>query len=326
MFPRHLQPGSSPRLRGTRCSRCSRQSTRRFIPAPAGNTPAWRAAFPGRPVHPRACGEHRHTAVTRLAEAGSSPRLRGTRNTGKVRSRLHRFIPAPAGNTTVWPRSANRRSVHPRACGEHYRGHVPTLCATGSAPRLRGTRGADGCALFLVRFIPAPAGNTRPCRARRPRAPVHPRACGEHVEHTGAAEHLSGSSPRLRGTRLGRGFNVGDDRFIPAPAGNTRLQRGRCSRRSVHPRACGEHDPVDDGGNEVRGSSPRLRGTRFWQNGTPTNARFIPAPAGNTTSRELSDSCQTVHPRACGEHTCQRVRPIVIDGSSPRLRGTPQWA
>ena len=31
----------------------------------------------------------------------------------------------------------------------------------------------------------------------------------------------------------------------------------------------------------------------------------------------------TVHPRACGEHTYRIVDDLLSDGSSPRMRGTP---
>ena len=73
-------------------------------------------------VHPRACGEH-----------GDNPH-------GIVI--LPRFIPAPAGNTAQSQRARVPDTVHPRACGEH--GQVPIVgpLATGSSPRLRGTRAA----------------------------------------------------------------------------------------------------------------------------------------------------------------------------------------
>ena len=73
-----------------------------------------------------------------------------------------------------------------------------------------------------IRFIPAPAENTCMQTNQRPVMPVHPRTCGEHID---------GDTIRTLLTR-----------FIPAPAGNTRIAR------------------VDR--SHVRlGSSPHLRGT-----------------------------------------------------------------
>ena len=175
-----------------------------------------------------------------------------------------RFIPAPAGNTCVPVISG--KVIH------------------GSSPRLRGTP------------------TLRPAAVRR--TPVHPRACGEHLE----AEDITGSAHR----------------FIPAPAGNTPRRSRPPTRPPVHPRACGEHP--------VPSAAPR-RGSRF-----------IPAPAGNTdlppdvvrrrdgssprlrgtpTTSPGTSASPTVHPRACGEHPGHLFDGPSLDGSSPRLRGTP---
>ena len=63
--------------------------------------------------------------------------------------------------------------------------------------------------------------------------------------------------------------------------------------------------------------------------GTPTNTkcqhpfrRFIPAHAGNTLRRPGWPECQTVHPRACGEHARLPSLVTQIAGSSPSMRGT----
>jgi len=50
--------------------------------------------------------------------------------------------------------------------------------------------------------------------------------------------------------------------------------------------------------------------------------RFIPACAGNT--EDLLDilNSQAVHPRMCGEHKIEKLNRLMIDGSSPHVRGT----
>ena len=153
----------------------------RFIPAPAGNTSAARTAPTRTPVHPRACGEHFAIPITICASDGSSPRLRGTREEGRVHADADRFIPAPAGNTAASLRFRPASTVHPRACGEHQQMNPLCIIITGSSPRLRGTLQARAGVQFPQRFIPAPAGNTGSRSSPYVYATVHPRACGEHT-------------------------------------------------------------------------------------------------------------------------------------------------
>ena len=153
--------------------------------------------------------------------SGSSPRLRGTPATICTRCARSRFIPASAGNTTMLRESPGRKTVHPRVCGEHTSQQVVDAIATGSSPRLRGTRcPSDGCCSGL-RFIPASAGNTEDLALAADQDSVHPRVCGEHTTRTAPSRCSSGSSPRLRGTLPRRPDARGGERFIPASAGNT---------------------------------------------------------------------------------------------------------
>ena len=153
-----------------------------------------------------------------------------------------RFIPAGAGNTKWFGSRRMDQSVHPRGCGEHGPSPYQLVDATGSSPRVRGTRCHCRNGRPAVRFIPAGAGNTVTHHSpRRPR-PVHPRGCGEHVGRPGQI-------PRPPG------------RFIPAGAGNTFLNLPLGVWRAVHPRGCGEHGRHDNRGCRVFGSSPRVRGT-----------------------------------------------------------------
>ena len=71
--------GSSPRMRGTHIIAVNGTATYGIIPAYAGNTQI-------RPIrgtclgdHPRVCGEHSQVRYHRIADGGSSPRMRGTR-------------------------------------------------------------------------------------------------------------------------------------------------------------------------------------------------------------------------------------------------------
>ena len=134
--------------------------------------------------------------------------------------------------------------------------------------------------------------------------------------------NISGSSPRLRGTRGGWSCVLGVLGIIPALAGNTALC---CLRRSVfwdHPRACGEHKDCGSRRRMGQGSSPRLRGTLA--DGVLLHAPhgIIPALAGNTSMRDMIPSSGRDHPRACGEHGVHDHIGADLLGSSPRLRGT----
>ena len=152
----------------------------------------------------------------------------------------------------------------------------------GSSPRLRGTHQADHGRGQCARFIPASAGNTKLGQIEISFFTVHPRVCGEH--HSGRLRwHDSvGSSPRLRGTRLGPLNRWVRWRFIPASAGNTRAPGPTSRSWSVHPRVCGEHGEIDQVAADLDGSSPRLRGTQKDKEVDDKWRRFIPASAGNT--------------------------------------------
>ena len=205
--------GSSPRVRGTLLGGDElSDAASRFIPACAGNSAdvKTRCQFAA-PVHPRVCGELSSHLRAAMVETG------------------RRFIPACAGNSRAAPASmrSGRLAVHPRVCGElaldrrvliHRAGRFIPACAGNSPVPL------DARPRLHVRFIPACAGNSR----------VHPaRGCG------------TGSSPRVRGTRLRPETSSGSrGRFIPACAGNSHGCDARAQR---------VHADV--------GSSPRVRGT-----------------------------------------------------------------
>ena len=106
-------------MRGTLAIACERAIISRFIPAYAGNTTRAHFSALCRSVHPRVCGEHELLDVMRVAEAGSSPRMRGTRSVDAAKVALDRFIPAYAGNTNLVLEFIVRIAVHPRVCGEH---------------------------------------------------------------------------------------------------------------------------------------------------------------------------------------------------------------
>ena len=274
--------GSSPRVRGTQPPFLRRRLPFRFIPACAGNSPYKGTRKDLASVHPRVCGELRFRQGSEGFRFGSSPRVRGTR-----------------GNTL----SLNPKTpVHPRVCGELLAASAARAAVVGSSPRVRGTRVSTRSTSRRRRFIPACAGNSAGVAAFEGSSSVHPRVCGELASRAGIARRYGGSSPRVRGTRVGGGLVGRGWRFIPACAGNSSPASGRGVCPPVHPRVCGELAPL-----------PHAR--------RPPQ-RFIPACAGNSSSPPGKTTSSPVHPRVCGElRGCGGVRGLVV-GSSPRVRGT----
>ena len=153
--------GSSPRVRGTRWTTCSR--SRRSS------------------VHPRECGEHFSFRHTFNSVGGSSPRVRGTLPAASARRKCARFIPASAGNTQVPSVRRASQPVHPRECGEHAAHNASLVTLLGSSPRVRGTQQLVNTGGESLRFIPASAGNTQQEQDQEEQNSVHPRECGEHA-------------------------------------------------------------------------------------------------------------------------------------------------
>ena len=173
--------GSSPLARGTRSVFLASSASARFIPARAGNTADEAAVAARFTVHPRSRGEHALTKAAGKGGFGSSPLARGTLDRRLALLVVERFIPARAGNTRELLADTGRGSVHPRSRGEHSRITTRAVCALGSSPLARGTRGRDGRRGVRVRFIPARAGNTCQYLGIDRTPPVHPRSRGEHT-------------------------------------------------------------------------------------------------------------------------------------------------
>ena len=191
--------------------------------------------------------------------------MRGTHPHHQEKQDGPRFIPAHAGNSPDWEQIQTRYAVHPRACGELLSAVPGATHGIGSSPRMRGTQRAGWRSTGASRFIPAHAGNSPASSRHGPAWPVHPRACGELCLANAFIQVSTGSSPRMRGTRI------------------TSTWAGLVT--SVHPRACGELIGPSRYVATESGSSPRMR-TLFIGNSTPA---IMPRPH------------RAVHPRACGE-------------------------
>ena len=88
---------------------------------------------------------------------------------------------------------------------------------------MRGTRAIRAVHIPEPGIIPAYAGNTWNLRRSRTESRDHPRVCGEHEGIARDAKAGTGSSPRMRGTRIVFDWTVYDPGIIPAYAGNTKM-------------------------------------------------------------------------------------------------------
>ena len=131
---------------------------------------------------------------------------------------------------------------------------------------------------------------TRDSRRRSADRSVHPRACGERVH---------------RLLRL-----IADTRFIPARAGNAPCRgRSPSASRAVHPRACGERSRV---GWATSSASvhPRACGERSSLESCRAIACSVhPRACGERLAANWLWRSMPVHPRACGERSSRRFRP-----------------
>ena len=112
------------------------------------------------------------------------------------------------------------------------------------------------------------------------------------------------------------------NRIIPACAGNATRPGSSSSRVSDHPRVCGERTVSYASRSAAYGSSPRVRGTRRRSSGPSVRVRIIPACAGNASIRIPVSPARSDHPRVCGERFSYQASAPLLDGSSPRVRGT----
>ncbi len=156
-------------------------------------------------------------------EPGSSPRTRGTRGPGGIRSGDVGLIPADAGNTQLVCCVPGRLRAHPRGRGEHSTINVSAGQDTGSSPRTRGTPRINGERGLRTGLIPADAGNTPLLANYAGVIGAHPRGRGEHGLGDEPPGCPPGSSPRTRGTRIVSPRSQLPTGLIPADAGNTQL-------------------------------------------------------------------------------------------------------
>ena len=111
---------------------------------------------------------------------------------------------------------------------------------------------------------------------------------------------ISGSSPRVRGKRMGNTSSKVGGRIIPASAGQTNHHAPTPSGEPDHPRECGANGAGRVPYRRGQGSSPRVRGKQSHQRDGAAPRRIIPASAGQTSLALWPAPIIADHPRECG--------------------------
>ena len=319
-----VDPGPSPRVRGSRQSDQSLPSGPGSIPACAGK-PTIRSITSFRPgVHPRVCGEASGAGGAGSTVAGPSPRVRGSQRRSfppvGTRGSIPRVcgeairiitgsrsprgsIPACAGKPESGHASSSWSWVHPRVCGEALSGIRPPAPDAGPSPRVRGSRVRCKLLRTTKGSIPACAGKPMVVSIFMHPPGVHPRVCGE----------APSPIPSMMLT----------SRSIPACAGKPRKLAVSGTVKWVHPRVCGEATPTVRRVPLARGPSPRVRGSRIDVTLDRGALGSIPACAGKPRSCPIARTRRWVHPRVCGEATAASNAAFCCAGPSPRVRGSP---
>ena len=173
----------------------------------------------------------------------------------------------------------------------------------GSPPRMRGKPLCSRPPTAGSRITPAYAGKTPPLAFHFVFLRDHPRVCGENLKSVLPFTFSLGSPPRMRGKLKISFANSHDSRITPAYAGKTGRDGATHKHCKDHPRVCGENPDLSRLSFANRGSPPRMRGKRLWQQRTDTQRRITPAYAGKTAR--------------------SYPLPWPTAGSPPRMRGKP---
>ena len=150
--------GSPPRMRGKGLPAWSASVSKGITPAYAGKSPSASVRSGWTWDHPRVCGEKLASRISKPAQSGSPPRMRGKVQFDRDLSKNFRITPAYAGKRDIpWPADDWKRD-HPRVCGEKLVLAVLSTPTGGSPPRMRGKAAVASLGAWCNRITPAYAG------------------------------------------------------------------------------------------------------------------------------------------------------------------------
>ena len=148
----------------------------------------------------------------------------------------------------------------------------------------------------------------------------HLRVCGADYGCQTIRNSLTGSSPRVRSRPSRQRHRTPVLGIISACAEQTLCNRCRSLCSWDHLRVCGADNVCDGHSSAQDGSSPRVRSRRSPQFGCGLIAGIISACAEQTGRQGTSDERCEDHLRVCGADGVDRIRDVLPEGSSPRVR------
>ena len=232
-------------------------------------------------------------------------------------------IPACAGEPVSNGQDPQTHTVYPRVCGGTEILDVGDAIDKGLSPRVRGNPDLLCPGTRPDGSIPACAGEPSPRRSRISSGKVYPRVCGGTRPQESTTKLSGGLSPRVRGNHRPGHNRRGQDRSIPACAGEPLGIPGVSPFDPVYPRVCGGTWFIPNTGLKQRGLSPRVRGNLLAGDCHGSRTRSIPACAGEPRLRPPKNRLKVVYPRVCGGTPGTRAMCFGVPGLSPRVRGNP---
>ena len=129
--------------------------------------------------HPRLCGEKANYNISKQADYGSPPPMRGEVWMDCQRLSSLRITPAYAGRRRLLLGFGIAKTDHPRLCGEKLAAETKNSLPKGSPPPMRGEVTAASSARCWKRITPAYAGRSGAGITMQAQSQDHPRLCGE---------------------------------------------------------------------------------------------------------------------------------------------------
>ncbi len=199
---------------------------------------------------------------------------------------------------------------------------VSAYHASGRSPRVRGSPHPSYRRSPSRGSIPACAGEPEILRGALKLERVDPRVCGGARSRERSRPRMTGRSPRVRGSPESRRRSAPRRGSIPACAGEPCWSVSERVMPWVDPRVCGGANSPSCATVQVRGRSPRVRGSPAEPRRAALRLGSIPACAGEPCPTARTTTRTRVDPRVCGGAPRHGNKKQNLWGRSPRVRGS----